>query len=354
MNNIQPIIKENFILENIYTEKYINLYKKYINEEFSTTIITFCNRIILESKNLSEQIKSISDLNKKFLNIIKKLLMNEYELTLFSLYFDNINFNNKNNIKNDLNTEKIFIYLGLYIKQITNDYFREIFEYFNEQKLLDSIENFHNWKKEFLQTIKNDYIYNQQIINNRFKLLNRPFNIYCTNNYIDYNCVVDKILKMSLPYNDNKFIKEDSLNNVEENIYLNQINNNNNLIIDNKVNINKKNKKSLNFNNIPKFKIKKNNDNISQQQKNNELNKNNYINNDKNKILNNFNNIINNVNNNNIINIKNQMPVNIHQINKNNSYINSYINSLNSNTQLINNNNNYYLTPLDTYSYNLN
>ena len=56
--------------------------------------------------------------------------MNEYELTLFSLYFDNINFNNKNNIENNFNTEKIFIYLGLYIKQITNDYFREIFEYF--------------------------------------------------------------------------------------------------------------------------------------------------------------------------------------------------------------------------------
>lgn len=48
-------------------------------------------------------------------------------------------------------------------------------------------------------------------IDSRFRKLKKPFNTYCKTNYIDYNCVVDKILRMSLPYNDNSKQKEENL-----------------------------------------------------------------------------------------------------------------------------------------------
>lgn len=41
-------------------------------------------------------------------------------------------------------------------------------------------------------------------LNERFNLLNKPFNTYCKTNYIDYNFVVDQILQMSLPYSEAK------------------------------------------------------------------------------------------------------------------------------------------------------
>jgi hypothetical protein len=40
-------------------------------------------------------------------------------------------------------------------------------------------------------------------VHERFKLLNKPFNSYCKQNFIDHNFVVDQILQMSLPYSEN-------------------------------------------------------------------------------------------------------------------------------------------------------
>lgn len=41
-------------------------------------------------------------------------------------------------------------------------------------------------------------------LNERYNVLNKPFNTYCKTNYIDYNFVVDQILQMSLPYSEAK------------------------------------------------------------------------------------------------------------------------------------------------------
>jgi hypothetical protein len=41
-------------------------------------------------------------------------------------------------------------------------------------------------------------------LNERYKVLSKPFNSYCKTNYIDNNFIVDQILQMSLPYSDNK------------------------------------------------------------------------------------------------------------------------------------------------------
>jgi hypothetical protein len=62
-------------------------------------------------------------------------------------------------------------------------------------------------------------------INQRYKEYNSSYSIYCKNNYIDYNLIIDRILTMSIPYNesknDNLFTdkKDNSLDN--NNIHLN-------------------------------------------------------------------------------------------------------------------------------------
>lgn len=64
-------------------------------------------------------------------------------------------------------------------------------------------ERFNNWLKN-----KSEYYaqmaINPRELNERYNLLNRPFNSYCRTNYIDYNFVVDQILQMSLPYSEAK------------------------------------------------------------------------------------------------------------------------------------------------------
>ena len=65
--------------------------------------------------------------------------------------------------------------------------------------------------------MKSHRIFTYNEVNKRYKLLKRPFNIYCKNNYIDYNNVVEKILKMSLPYNESKQKEEEDIISIDEN-----------------------------------------------------------------------------------------------------------------------------------------
>jgi len=64
-------------------------------------------------------------------------------------------------------------------------------------------ERFNNWLK-----LKDDYKNFMTVIprelNERYTILSRPFNIYCKQNYIDYNFIVDQILQMSLPYSEGR------------------------------------------------------------------------------------------------------------------------------------------------------
>lgn len=65
---------------------------------------------------------------------------------------------------------------------------------------LEVVNCFEKWME--LRKEKREFSNNE--INIRFMKLKKPFNTYCKTNYIDYNSVVDKILRMSLPYNENK------------------------------------------------------------------------------------------------------------------------------------------------------
>ena len=199
-----------FINDNEQEKNYLSLYKKYINEELTPLCIVFINRIISKSKTLDLEIKNNNDLHKILLSLTKKLMMNEYELTIFSMILDEFGWSNFG-----FSTYDYLMFIGFFVKRLSGDDELIIFEYIKEQD--NSInDKYINWKKIYNEKIKNHRNFTYSEVNDRFRLLKRPFNIYCKNNYIDYNNVVDKILKMSLPYNENKQKEEEDIISIDE------------------------------------------------------------------------------------------------------------------------------------------
>ena len=144
---------------------------------------------IKKTKNLPYDLKKAQKFFINLIQIIKKLMMNEIEITLFTLNIDSYDWKN-----NNLNHELCLFFLGLYTKQITNKDYSLFFSKFrNENKTF--LDNYQKWernlKKERFRIDK---------VNERFREINKPYNTYCKNNFIDYNGVVDIIYQLSQPY----------------------------------------------------------------------------------------------------------------------------------------------------------
>jgi hypothetical protein len=204
----------------IYNEHY----KRYINEEFNTTCIVFINRLISESQSLPLHIKNMYNVHKLILKIVKELMMNEYEIAIFSLLLDDVGWSRDNYLFED----NLF-YIGLYVKKYTLDKeFDFLMKYYGVVKN-EFEKKYMKWKSESESMLNGNNNgsggcnsnskesgVNLSRINFRFRLLKQPYNIYCKTNYVDYNCVVDKILKMSLPYTDTKLKEDEYYDNDEE------------------------------------------------------------------------------------------------------------------------------------------
>ena len=79
---------------------YESLLKKYLLNEYTPNCLNYINRIITDtSKNHLKKFQGIFELNKIFVNIIKELLMNEFELILLSLYLELIDISSSKDIK---------------------------------------------------------------------------------------------------------------------------------------------------------------------------------------------------------------------------------------------------------------
>jgi hypothetical protein len=174
-------------------KEYLNLYKQYMKEEFNPTIVNML--IIFINKKLPKAYQNESNFINKFINLIKKLLLNEIELSCFTILIDEMGWNYP-----DVNVWSYFSILGIYSKKIcgkeeesillTNIYDRKddnfIVNYATitcEEKITNFVENL-----------------SVQLINERFKQLNKFINSYCRKNFINYNGIVDKIVKLSQPY----------------------------------------------------------------------------------------------------------------------------------------------------------
>ena len=213
IENNQSSCIEDFIDINQNDRNYLSLYRKYINEEFSPLCIVFINRIINQSETLTSEIKNNNDLHKILLSLTKQLMMNEYELTIYSMILDEFGWSNI-----EFTEEEYLMFIGFFVKHLCGDDELIILENIRQNGSLILIdEKYSNWKKLYNDKMKSHRIFTYNEVNKRYKLLKRPFNIYCKNNYIDYNNVVEKILKMSLPYNESKQKEEEDIISIDEN-----------------------------------------------------------------------------------------------------------------------------------------
>ena len=216
--------------------EYNRLYSKYMTETFNINIIKLVNKIIKTSKTLPKELNNNYQIQKFLLKSIKELMLNENEIIYLSIFFDNFGWKNKN-----LNILESFLIIGLSVKKYLNENTEIIENYLSK--------NYSNFMKKFSDFVnsqinfKNNLTIQPRIVNERFNELNKVFNSYCKVNYIDYNNAVDKILQMSLPYNEGIKIK----NNFESN----QKNNNEKIIFEtNNFNENNNNNNENNENNF--------------------------------------------------------------------------------------------------------
>ena len=199
---------------------YQSMHKNYILNEFNSNCLNYINKI--------------------FIKIIKELLMNEFELLLFSLYLESIDISLYNNI---FTFEESFTFLCFFIKKLTlapeklspiNSFLIRKYQGFEDK--------FNKWFQLNSSIFNNKLYFSYTEINKRFKEYNFTYSIYCKNNYIDYNLIIDRILTMSIPYNegknDNLFVDKKENSTLENNSNSILSNNNFKSFTDNKNNIN--------------------------------------------------------------------------------------------------------------------
>jgi hypothetical protein len=203
---------------------YKSMYKNYLLNEFTSNCLNYVNKIITDVKsNHLKKFQGIFELNKLFISIIKELLMNEFELLLLSLYLESIDIS----LYSDVFTFKeSLIYLCYFIKKLTLTLEKlSPINSFLIRKYQSFEEKFNKWFQSYSSIINAKLYFSYMEINQRYKEYNSSYSIYCKNNYIDYNLIIDRILTMSIPYNesknDNLFTdkKDNSLDN--NNIHLN-------------------------------------------------------------------------------------------------------------------------------------
>ncbi len=325
--------KSSTITKNL-TSEYDKRFKLYITDFFSLQTLMLINRIFHDSKKLPRELRNNFSLHSIFTKAIRQLLMNELELIYFSIYLDIFGWRN-----NNYEIMEYFLITGFNVKKNLNDNINYIEEYLNLHYVGFS-DKYNNW----INNIKEKKIeINFKIVNEKYSELKRPYNSYCKNNFIDYNGAVDRILHMSLPYNENS--KHQDNKNI-----------NNALTEDGESQTKKKKfiisfkveKPPITYSNIKNNQIITNSDNNETTEN---INKNiENINNNKNKNLQNQNNFKNNNNNNflypqlsntenNINNFVQQQSSNLNNINYS-IFNNASFNNLNNQNNFYQNNQN--------------
>ena len=247
---------------------YQQMSKNYLLNEFTSNCLNYINKIIINVlKNQLKKFQGIFELNKLFISIIKELLMNEFEIILLSLYLESVNISSCQDL---ISFQESIIFLCFFIKKITlkQDKLAPI-NSFLIRKYQDFEDNFNKWFNSNRNIFDTKLYFSYAEINQRFKEFNNTYSIYCKNNYIDYNLVIDRILTMSIPYNEtkNEHNSGNKKNNSNNEMNKDSLNNNNNILKNNNIN----NNNMLQNNNI-------NNININQNNLNNNLINNNHNN----------------------------------------------------------------------------
>ena len=230
-------VKDEYSIENTSqinnNNQYDFKYHEYINNSFNSQLVSMIVSFFNKSKCFPNHLKKTKKFLMNIIQIIKILMMNEIEISVYTITIEQYNWNN-----NYINYELSLIFLGLYTKQITNKDCSLFFSKFREENN-KFIEIYQIWEKNL-----NKGIFKIDNINNRFRELNKPYNTYCKVDYIDYNGVADIIYKLSQPYGDEN--KGGKIKVRKENYFEANINNN---FIE-LMNYNFDNEQHINFNKI--------------------------------------------------------------------------------------------------------
>ena len=219
--NIKGISKiiENELTQNIISDEIINksnykssekMYKSlqnnYIKNNLNINIISMITKLINTSNTISKSLKSNYPLNDILIEIVKEFMLTDLEIVYFSLYLDIYGWENKYfDLKDNL------ILTALSVKKYLNEDI-DIIETHLSENYENIKEKFANWIQS--QRDKNKIVITPRMVNERNNILKKPFNCYCRNNYIDYDNAVDKILHLSLSYNEiNKHISNNKQKN---------------------------------------------------------------------------------------------------------------------------------------------
>ena len=173
---------------------YKSLQNNYLKNTLNINLISMITKLIKTSNSIPKDLKINYPLNSILMEIVKEFMLTDLEIVYLSLYLDIYGWENKYfDIKDNL------ILTTLSVKKYLNADIDII-----ETHLYDIYENiddkFSNWIKS--QKNKKNITITPRMVNERNNLLKKPYNCYCRNNYIDYDDAVDKILNLSLSYNE--------------------------------------------------------------------------------------------------------------------------------------------------------
>lgn len=119
MADIKSKIKEEYLVtyemakENNPNGLYEQRYKEYLTEEFNVKCVFLIASLIDLSDKLPSHLKKSQSLFKELLNIIRELMMNEFEISLYTMYIDDIGWE-----KNDCKTNLHLLCIGILTKVI--------------------------------------------------------------------------------------------------------------------------------------------------------------------------------------------------------------------------------------------
>ena len=205
----QNLMSEEIIKKSNYrtSEKlYKSLQNNYIKNNLNINIISMITKLINTSNTISKTLKSNYPLNDLLIEIVKELLLTDLEIVYFSLYLEIYGWENKYfDLKDNL------ILTALSVKKYLNEDI-DIIETHLTENYENIKEKFANWILS--QKDKKKIVITPRMVNERNNILKKTFNCYCRNNYIDYDNAVDKILHLSLSYNEiNKHISNNKQKN---------------------------------------------------------------------------------------------------------------------------------------------
>ena len=172
-------------------------FSKYISEEFNSKIVNMIVVFINRNKLFPEKYQTEQNFILKFTNLLKHLLMNEFEIAYFTILLDKIGWSWRN-----VEHWTYFCILGIFIKKLCgkeeeSSLLINVISR-NNQDFMDFYTNL-VCDEEIVKIIEEKEVFVREI-NERFRQLTRPINSYCRKNYINYNGVSDKIVKLSQPY----------------------------------------------------------------------------------------------------------------------------------------------------------